>query len=297
MSVRRIMIITWKWEDLDPESNPVDLYFPVKESQEDRVIRINEFRSEAAIERLEHIISDLPVDAQIQVFLHQDHRYNQEDIRQLYQSLPDGVRQQCKCFLFGGGKDYLYFSSSEVGLLDDFGWFMNEPEYEFKLRNGEEKPRIGMAAIVDYNKVEERWEILPRFFDKVWAYYQDELKRKIFELKEDILNDVYPHFLVNGQPFQWNDLVLSRIRNFCGEADSGLLLWLEKQEDQQERPYIFKTLENSLQQQYGAEAAVRFQQLKELLSKSVLSENEDNRALRTKIPEIRKAFDHLLMEI
>ena len=292
MQGKRIMMIVWKWEDLDPKSEPVDNYFPVQKDPQSFVIRLHEYQSEQAIARLIQLIREQEADASFMLFLHRDHHYSQDQVRHFYHQLSQEERQRCKCFLFGGGNDYIYFSTREEGLLDDFGWWMNEPEYEFR-PTAKGAVRVGAASVVARNADSGRWELLPRYFAKVWQFYEQELRRKVFELKQDLMAELLQGYLEQKPLDPFTPLVQARIESFCGQADRKALQALEKWGREHERTYIFEVDQMNLERQFGVDARASYQELYGLLQVSIKAEPVHYR----QVPLIRNAFDRFLTEL
>ena len=296
MAGKRIMIINWKWEDLDPETEPVDAGFPVRNDPHASIIRLNEFQSPEALIRLVELIRQQQREDQILLFLHRDHHYTHEHIRQIYGRLDPQELQRCKCFLFGGGNDYLYFSSREEGLLDDFGWWMNEPEYEYRGNGKGEEPRVGSARVVVHDEKTDRWEVLPRYFQKVWQFYQQEMQRKVFELKQDLLAELLPAYLDHASPHgPLTALVRARLENFCGQLSTEGLQMLAKYEREQERTFIFGTESEDVAKQLGERARTNYTTLQDLLKKTLTADSAQG--WNNQIPVIRTTFDKLLADI
>lgn len=262
MVLNRTMIIIWKWEDL---KQAMDAHFPVQNSASDKIIRINAKKSEQLLKDLMTILkSD---NGQKLVFFHKDHGFGFSDIDALGQLEPEFNMDSVKFYLFGGGKDYLYFSASEEGLLDDFGWFMNEPEYEFQFSTPPGK--IGHASVVTKNRESDKWELLPQYFEKVWRYYWFSLKKTVFELKEDLLRALVIHDLNPVSCFKSELLLRLRVQQFSGLVDKTGI----KQEDYLSEPYmIFEQIGTTLQKNYGNDAVDKYKMLATSLTNILTSD-------------------------
>ena len=194
--MKRIMVIVWKWEDLADPNHCIDEHFPVHSSPDSSIIRINELKSPDAFSRLSSQINESLLHGKVIAFLHREHGYSEEDIEELYQLIPN-KSSEVKYFLFGEGEDYLYYAHSEQGMLDDFGGFMDEPEFEFNRPgiNGERLTGIERVSVLRENGRTGQPELRPYYFDKVWEYYQNDFIRKIHSLKLDLLNALFPYYL------------------------------------------------------------------------------------------------------
>ena len=219
------MVIVWKWEDLSDQYPPSFLCNEVKGRPNTKVVRVNLVNSDRALAFLASYVKECLYHGPLMVFLHKDHGYTNKAVSKLKTQFEAITNDQLKFVAFGGGADFIYYSASELGLLDDFGWFMDEQEYEFK--NPYAIPKIGQASVGAYNEKGE-WEIDANYFDQVWNFYHGSLPQKTFQLKRDFIDLLYPIWLSlqnNDYPssepeFQktLNDCLMSRLASFCGLA-------------------------------------------------------------------------------
>jgi len=129
--MKRTIIIVWKWEDL--EGHPkMDLDFKVLGRPGDSIVRINQINDPSTIGVLKELMTAKSQEGDVLVLLHRDHQFGQTEVELLNQ-YGQGLRRSSviRIYLFGEGAGPIYFSYNEKGLLDDFGWFMDEPEFTF----------------------------------------------------------------------------------------------------------------------------------------------------------------------
>lgn len=122
---------------------------------------------------------------EVLVFLHKAQFYDIKDVDKLLKNSNLNIH---KCFLFGSGVDYIYYDFQQEGLLDDVGRFYKRPN--------KNKPEEDVR-ILNSIKSELTYDINQPHFDRVWSYYQHELERKMFELKEDVCKALTPLMFPN----------------------------------------------------------------------------------------------------
>ena len=220
MEQKKTMIIVWKWEDI--EDSGLDLNFPVFRRSLDRIIRINQINSTSNSLTLKSTINECINDGhKVLVFLHRDHHYEKSDVWNIYHSFKEVSNSgRLRVELFGGGEGILYFSYQQKGLLDDFGWFMDEPEFSFQYKDadGRVTEEIGKASVVTKNTDTDEWAVLPYFFDLVWNHYWFDYKAKLIGLKQDLLLNFQsvlfePTSSDNNVPL--DPLLKKRLEYFC----------------------------------------------------------------------------------
>ena len=219
--MKRTIIILWKWEDLENQPN-IDLDFEVLGRPNDRIVRINQLNAPSTLKTLEELIASKSIDGDVLVLLHRDHQFGQPEIEALNQFAKSlSTNQVIRCYLFGEGADPIYFSYNEKGLLDDFGWFMDEPEYTF-LDKETNATKIGEASVVEQDSETGEWKVLPKYFEEVWQTYLFKAKAYVFALREDVLSGFTPkiYFSVDAAMDQEGQFqLMERLQSFCSSAE------------------------------------------------------------------------------
>ena len=240
------MIIVWKWEDLSDQFPPAYQVNKVKGRPENQVVRLNLENNDQTLTFLTSCVKEYLQNGPLMVFLHKDHGYTMTAIEFLKSQFSAISIDRLKFVLFGGGGDFIYYSASELGLLDDFGWFMDEPEYEFKNPNSPTK--FGEARIGSYNAT-GIWEIEAKYFEQVWSYYYGAFPQKTFQLKRDFINLLYPIWLSHQNmknpdysseiSLSIDERLLNRLASFCGLTTNEQDYILMKEERQTGRSLRF----------------------------------------------------------
>lgn len=293
--MNKTILIVWKWDDLVDDGLRTDLFCPVYNKPDYNIIRVNEKRTEASVKGLGEIIAGLNATGKVQVFLHRDHGYSVEDITSLKELVLD-LDHKVKYFLFGGGDDFIYYACSEMGLLDDFGNFMDEPEFGFRKLDskGNTISGVKVVSVTKFNNITKRTEVLPYYFEKVWKYYEYEFVKKIYHLKQEFFHTVYPACVLNGaKPFLLGDVLKQTDSNlynalayFCNEISA--------QTNGSAR--VIKDFElDQLCQQDSAKKQV-YQQLKEMLHRKTFGKSPEPTEIKD-LHQLRDGFDALLDSI
>lgn len=239
---KKVMIINWKWSDLEDEGVHIneELEGAFEEYKEDVVsgkgVFYKEYPVESSVLCIDAIVVAVSIyrtdsrstdgllyalveqyaqdDNEVMVFLHRSNMYEQSDIAKLLKRFENKV---AKCFLFADRRDYIYYATQKSGFLNDSG--------EFKTgRDKDTKQYIETFS-------EEKQMVKQPYFDRVWNYYSNEFEQKIFHLKEELFNQWLPRF-APGQP-EWiakkdligdlqkdtDRLVFYRLKSFIGEYD------------------------------------------------------------------------------
>lgn len=318
---KRCMIIVWKWADLAPsEYDFYDIYQVAKQdhtatqdnsidekeiqqaSSEDIVIRTKLGKSAAEQEQLCDLVRQyLYQNYQVFLFLHRgkDHYYDKKEVTAILNCILADKRN-FKCFLFGEGRDYLYFKTKHCGLLGETGRFMNERRYRYWDKE-EGKPKVIRAKVAD--RVTKT--VYRHYFNRVWFYYEHEFDTKIMELKTAVLAYLYPFSI--EQPDSTGKTCLDYLK----QADGGFpLLWrlqsflgytfnesgLKRYEAEQEQSFIFDDVAANLA--YIPDALSCYTTLQENLSQWLFKANTDTTvSLSTQLPLIRNQFDELQTSI
>ncbi|MEO1518769.1 MAG: hypothetical protein AAFV95_27390 [Bacteroidota bacterium] len=176
-------------------------------------------------------IQEQDKDAKVFVFLHRGNKYVDEDVISLRKMVVQAGRPShlFKCFLFADGRDFIYYSTQSIGLLGNFGHYMHDPEYtiEEEDANGVMVQKMQEVCVYEFNELRQRNEILPRYFNTVWNYYEFEFQKKIKELRLDLLShlaEISPqHINENSQlasswrkKIERNNILFFRLRSFLG---------------------------------------------------------------------------------
>lgn len=173
------MIIVWRWKPLRRQKFWSD-EIQVKGQARDKVVRISE--SAADPQQIIYEKVEKYQDAELFIFLHRnkDH-FDNKDVKKIlaYIKQSGWAKDKVKCFLFSGGRDYIYYGTQNEGLLDQHGNFMVDRDYRI-IENG--VTRYEEVSVIEKNELLQEWEVLPKHFNKVWRYYQHEFKKKIFDL-------------------------------------------------------------------------------------------------------------------
>lgn len=192
--IKQVLIIVWRWTDLDGK----DLLredFPVQ-GQGKIVIRINEKKSDVAIERLLEIVNKEHAAADIIILLHRKHLYSQSDIFHLMPKIENRTKRMVRSDLFGEGMEYVYYNDTyQSGLLDNDGNFMDKPMYFVEKKTEDGTKVLGKPARVLV--VEDGKKMVKEaFYDKVWSYYSFPLTRTLYELQQNLFIFLVPKLMV-----------------------------------------------------------------------------------------------------
>ncbi|NUO00011.1 MAG: hypothetical protein HUU01_05280 [Saprospiraceae bacterium] len=172
----RYIFIIWScWKRSDPVF-PASGYetWQVEGAAQDRLVLINEQADYAALIRT--LLADAP-HANVLAFLHRRSHDPVKDLSNITGALksPDAAALR-KAFAFSDGRDYLYLSANEWGLIGNEGrlWYSS----------GGEKTRSAESLSAPLT-------VKAAHFNKVWQYYSQQCKRKIFEFKEELLSALW----------------------------------------------------------------------------------------------------------
>lgn len=228
----------------------------------------------------------------VMLFLHRYHGYHQEHIKQLLNSRLSEQQGKLQCFLFGEGSDAIYLTSDPRGLLGTSGTF----SAQLKLSDGQS---VSVSAIADA----DRRMLKSSHFDYVWELYQLALRRRIFELKEDIFNCL-GQFLPR-QTFAAGELydilrqaknreLMLRLLSFVGRVRKGSNLAKEIRifEQNNNRTLTFDDCGIQLETSYGTPAAEQHALLAAYVLRHVLAKGD-----AVSLIELRERFEDLLLQI
>lgn len=236
---QKVMIINWKWlqnkhinatllqqEDIKPFTDPIKkgegIFYrkykvePSELCPDALVIAVSIYKDN---EETQHLLNNI-IDryakphAKVMVFLHRSNYYEDDDVEYLLNHFKGRIS---KCFLFGDGRDYIYFKTQRAGFLDDLGGFEKR------------RDKITGEKIITFD--EETQQVKQPYFDRVWQYYESEFETKIVELKEELFDQWLP-FLLPHQSYKINReqllnaihyaedrCLFFRIKSFVGKYD------------------------------------------------------------------------------
>ncbi len=172
----KYIFIIWScWKRSDPPF-PESGYetWQVEGNAQDRLFLLNERADPASLIRT--LLADAP-QSDVLAFLHRRSHDPVKDLISITEALksPDASVLR-KAFAFSDGRDYLYLNANEWGLIGNEGrlWYSSDGE---KMRSAESE-----SAPMTVRRAH---------FHKVWQYYLQQCKRKIFEFKEELLSALW----------------------------------------------------------------------------------------------------------
>lgn len=230
-------------------------------------------------------------DGEVMIFLHRHHGYSPEHLKQIIYQFSEDQQERLRCFLFGEGSDAIYLTNDPRGLLGTSGTFSAQ------LNTGGHS--IEVSAIADA----ERRLLKSAHFDYIWDTYQLSLRRRIFELKEDLFNCLGQHLpqltFAPGELYtllsrQENKMLLLRLLSFVGRIRKGSEIAKEIRtfERNNNRTLTFDDCGIQLETSYGAPAAEQYALLAAYVLRHVLAKGN-----AVSLPELRERFDDLLVQI
>ncbi len=172
----KYIFIIWScWKRSDP-SFPESGFetWQVEGSAQDRLFLLNERADYASLIRI--LLANAPR-ADVLAFLHRRSHDPVKDLTGITEALKSPeVSALRKAFAFSDGRDYLYLSANEWGLIGNEGrlWYSSGGK---KMRSAESE-----SAPMTVRRAH---------FNKVWQYYSQQCKRKIFEFKEELLSALW----------------------------------------------------------------------------------------------------------
>lgn len=310
---KRIMIVVWKWHDLTalsinnasdewpPAGHQIrhDVFVAAEESAgaiiEDhraRVIRlkVNMGESNEAMPYIRNLANAYAKesDTTVFVFLHRRDGFTPEHVKAVLEN-----SQASRCFLFGEGRDRLYYLNG-TGLLGENGKFMYQPPEQGR-------PEVKVA---DY----DQHCVFQPFFDKTWNYYAHEFGSKIFELKEDLLShfcSIFPpeqHWSQAGYSdyLQQNRLLFLRLKSFISDDCLAKLSESEEKELGQweaktKKSYLFDDCKKNLEKVHRI--GEDFDKLAQTLYLWLFDKNSrsfEDKQLSELLPVVQIQFQNLL---
>jgi len=183
MSILRIMIIVWKWNEFEGFKK----VFRIKGQPNDLILAIKDSARRNDIEKeIQHQLQNEEEDKEKRffIFLHREAHFSNEDIHTFlnFSDKENILKGKVKCFLFSGGRDFIYYSVGNEGLLSQSGRFMFDPDYQDDFGD-----RKKVKVYEEINGGEDKI-ILPKHFNIVWDYYHYEFYDKVNDLHVDIMS-------------------------------------------------------------------------------------------------------------
>ena len=259
---------------------------------EDRVVCLDRPASPAAVETLKEVLTDYSREGgEVMLFLHRHHGYFQDHLKEFLHLPLDDTHGLVRCFLFGEGADEIYLTTNARGLLGTSGTFTANVMFEGQ--------QVSLSAIAD----SERRELKSTHFDHVWQIYRQALRRRIYELKEDLLgtlsqalpNTVYAPgelYKVLSQPE--NRMLFLRLLSFVGRIRkrSDLAREIRTFEQRNNRTLTFDDCGIQLETAHGQAAAEQYALLAAYVLRNILAHGGEVSLL-----ELREKFEELLLQI
>lgn len=285
----RTIIIVWSWNQGGLTTDGT--YWTVRGTghERDRVLCLDRLASATAeVDLGQRVAQHLSDDGEVYLFLHRRHGYTPDTIERIRATVDRP--QQLRCFLFGEGGDPIYLARDFRGLLGTTGTF------SAWLRRDEYPEGYRLSAVADA----AARLLLPAHFDHVWRLYRQAFRARIFELREDLfeqVSGVLPEALTT--PGSWyqqlnaapDQTLLLRLLSLAGRLRKGSRpeQLLRQREEEHGRNYAFDDFGPQLTSVYGIEGHARYEQLVNLVKNDVLASGQPLSPRR-----LRDAFDALL---
>jgi hypothetical protein len=228
--------------------------------------------------------------AEVMVFLHRNDSFTQKEVEWVLDHTTAS-----KCFLFGEGRDFIYYPISKKGLLGDNARFYYQMPTE-------KEPEMKTADTA-------RKVIFKFYFDSVWLHYDAEFFTRIFELKEDLLAHFYSiyadHIAFGQKPWlahlQGQELLLLRLQSFISDDELSMTKAeqdeLTKHEKRLHKSYKFDDCKENLERDDKAAAAIAYMDVSKLLHRIFFREDDDNPDQGNagdRLRDVQTAFQRLL---
>jgi hypothetical protein len=178
----RKLLIAWKWDIFEANTDLVNCVHVHSTEQRDTVIQFNE-RVEAQ-QLINWLMSADQQSAEADewlILLHEgkSSHWGLEARRTLSETL--NLRNQPQIHTFGGGKLFIYFDAiTNTGIIDQTGDFYNQ-KIKHPVDGTDWEPDILIGD----------GEINPFYFNPVWEDYFHDLKKKLYKLRNDLLRFIY----------------------------------------------------------------------------------------------------------
>lgn len=289
MENTRTVLVVWSWNKSGLGEGIWDI--AGASHANDHVVCWDKVASEESFVELKQMaISYIRNNGELMIFLHRSHRYTQDHIKELMQlALSSSVF--LKCFLFGEGAEGIYLTNDTRGLLGTAG--------TFSAKINREGQSIQRSSVAD----KERKELKPAHFDYVWEQYKFSLRRQIFELKEDMLEQLFlqktekifaPGELYTILNKEKNRLLLLRVLSFIGRIhkNSNLAKEIRTFERNTNRTFTFYDCKAHLESSYGMASVDDYVHLAGFILKNILSKGDTVDLL-----DLRSRFDALLIHV
>ena len=248
----RIMIINWKFKNTTKSTENCESY-NISNSNDDELICCNSNDPK----KINDIIETKDAkNNKILVMLHK----NVPNTEVVYQEIKSCGKASCKICVFEGGSETIYYNQFS-------------------------RPKGLLGNIDDLAKTaKDGSNIKKEHFDFVWDFYWNLCKKKLYELKEELLFCLYPLTFQEKKDFNEcvnNNMLLGlRIKDFIGEEElkEEELTKIKKLEEDQNNYYLFSDCHDYYQQKGGD----LYKNLKETL-KNILNNNTDKIMVLIKI--------------
>ena len=183
--------------------------------------------------------------------------------------------------------------------------FKNERKIKIKLFGGGNDIPLYKDLLNDFDNFLSSSDVIKKeVFNSVWDFYWNECKKKLYELKEDLLFTLYPYFWSNStiENLKLSELLIKRIRNLISDYpindDDKEKIEFTKLEKDNKNYYNFKECKNVYNQFCKEEYDILKNILKYILKKdteNILKSINDNNITINDITEVLKnKFDKIL---
>ena len=286
----RTIVVVWSWNRSGLGEG--EWHIAGSNHIEDRVVCLDRPASPNALDTLTEVLTDYSRDGgEVMLFLHRHHGYFQDHLKSLIHLPLDESHGQVQCFLFGEGADEIYLTSNARGLLGTSGTFTANMIFEGQ--------QVESSAIASTG----RRELKASHFDYVWQAYRQALRRRIYELKEDVLATLAQALpdtvFAPGEVYQVlnlpeNRALLLRLLSFVGRIrkHSDLAREIRTFERNSNRTLTFDDCGIQLETTHGQAAAEQHAVLAAYILRNVLAKGGE-----VSILELREKFEELLLQI
>lgn len=286
----RTIVVVWSWNQSGLEEGEWSIAGTA--NAQDRVICLDRPASPAALETLKEVLSESSQSGgEVMLFLHRHHNYYQDHIKSLIHLPQDDAHGQIRVFLFGEGADEIYLTTNARGLLGTSGTFSASVLFEGQ--------QLNLSAVAD----SQRRELKASHFNHVWQMYRQALRRRIYELKEDLLAHLSQRLpgtvFGPGEVYQTlnlpeNRMLMLRLLSFVGRIrkHSDLAREIRTFERNNNRTLTFDDCGIQLETTHGQAAAEQYAVLAAYVLRNMLA-----RGGEVSLLELREKFEELLLQI
>lgn len=314
----RIMIIVWKWNNMLLNERKEESAWEIEGCPNDKLYCISDkFNPAFVYGRVRALVDQYISTSRLFIFLHRSGRFTQETVQDILDTIKEDHEElfpNCKCFLFGDNRDYIYLSTKESGLLGTDG--------HFHIYENQEKTDVRRFPDDPTKRV-----IKAHYYNQVWKYYEHEFKSKLFNLYEEFMIRMYRWYNETNEEDSskmYNQLTKTKFRNIgylsteddalvdeqldplfllylrikslqntITKADLQLLILAEKQDAQS---YVFDDVFENLRTIYDEEkVAKNYSELVQALDQHLMEPNEQFLIPQKSIRSIRNKFQNLLL--